>query len=156
MAIPTKMKLVKGTFRKDRANPDEPDYEIELPEPPVFLNALGRVEWDRMAEFFFSQGLLTKVDMAALASYCHLYGRWAEAETRLNVEKLLIETKSGNIIQNPLLGVANTALREMNKCLKEFGMTPASRSKVSTKKSKRKADPWSGFGMKKKPKKKPK
>ncbi len=150
VTIPTKIKIVKGTFRKCRENPAEPDYEIELPLPPAHLNKLGRIEWTRMAEFFFNQGLLTRVDRAALASYCHLYGRWAQAETDLNESTLLIKTTSGNIIQNPLLGIANTALKEMNKCLKEFGMTPASRSKVSVKKSKKKEDPWAEFGTKKK------
>ena len=144
--IPTKIKLVKGTFRKNRANPNEPIYPSEIPESPKHLNELGKVEWDRMSKIFLNQGLLSQVDMACLASICQLYGRWAQAESDLNESTLLIKTTSGNIIQNPLLGIANTALKLMNKCLLEFGMTPASRSKVSAKKSKKKKDPWASFG----------
>lgn len=151
--IPRKLKIVKGTFRKDRANPNEPDYPVEIPKSPDHLNELGKKEWDGMAKVFFDQGLLSQVDKAALASYCQLYGRWAQAETDLNNSTLLIKTTSGNIIQNPLLGIANTALKLMNKCLLEFGMTPASRSKVSAKKSKKKEDPWAEFGAQKKVKK---
>jgi P27 family predicted phage terminase small subunit len=151
--VPTKLKIVKGTFRADRANPNEPVYSLEIPEPPDHLNKIGRIEWDRMSKVFFDQGLLSQVDMACLASYCQLFGRWSEAETDLKKSTLLIKTTSGNIIQNPLLGIANTALKLMNKCLLEFGMTPASRSKVSAKKSKKKADPWADFGAPKKIKK---
>ena len=144
--VPTKIKLVKGTFRKDRANPNEPIYPSEIPESPKHLNEFGKVEWDRMSKIFLDQGLLSQVDMAALASYCQLFGRWSEAETDLNKEGLTLTTIQGNIIQNPLLGIANTALKLMNKCLLEFGMTPASRSKVSAKKSNKKEDPWASFG----------
>lgn len=152
--IPTKIKLVKGTFRADRANPNEPDYPVKIPEPPQHLNNLGRAEWDLMSKEFGKQGLLAQVDKACLASYCQLYGRWSQAEADLNKSTLLIKTTSGNIIQNPLLGIANTALKLMNKCLLEFGMSPASRSKVSARKSKKGSDPWADFGAPKKVKKK--
>lgn len=80
--------------------------------------------------------------MSALAAYCQTYGRWVEAEEKLKVEDLVVETKQGNIIQNPLLGVANRALELMHKYLTEFGMTPSSRSRVTVSKKKDEKNPF--------------
>ena len=144
--LPSKLKLLKGSYRKERENPDEPVYKVEIPKYPSHLSNRARKEWRRISAILFNQGLLTNVDMACLAAYCQAYGRWAEAEAKLKKSKtLLIKTTSGNIIQNPLLGVANTAMKLMLQSLTEFGMTPSARSKVTSKKSEKKKDPWSKF-----------
>ena len=148
--LPTKLKLIKGTHRPERENPNEPEYKIEIPDYPAHLSTRGRREWKRMSEVLFNMGLLTEVDMAALSAYCQFYGRWAEAEANLKKTDLVIKTKSGNIIQNPYIGIANTAFKLMKDCLTEFGMTPASRSRVSAKEEKKKEDPWDQFGDNKK------
>ena len=144
--VPTKLKIVKGTFRNCRANPREPVYSDQIPDPPDFLNNYGKKEWDRISKDLFNQGLLAKVDMAALTGYCQAFGRWAQAEKNLLEESLIIDTIQGNIIQNPLIGIANTSMEHMRKFLIEFGMTPSSRSKVSAKKTKKKKDAWAEFG----------
>lgn len=148
--LPTKLKIVKGTYRSERENQDEPEYKIEIPKFPTHLTTRARKEWKRMSEVLFDMGLLTNVDMAALAAYCQLYGRWSEAEALLKKkdQPLVVITKSGNEIQNPLIGIANTSLKLMKECLLEFGMTPASRSKVSAKKEEKKDDPWEKIGAK--------
>lgn len=144
--VPTKLKIVKGTFRNCRANPSEPNYPDQIPDSPDFLNNYGGKEWERISKQLFDQGLLASVDMAALAGYCQAYGRWAKAEEELLSENLILTTIQGNYIQNPLIGIANTSMEHMRKFLIEFGMTPSSRSKVSAKKRKKKKDPWSEFG----------
>lgn len=144
--MPNKLKIIKGTFRNCRANPKEPDPPVELPEAPSHLTEYGRAEWDDMAKKVYNMGILSHVDKACLAGYCQLYGRWRQAEEDLEKSSLIIKTTSGNIIQNPLLGIANTAYKLMKDSLTEFGMTPASRSKVSAKKTKKKKDAWAEFG----------
>jgi P27 family predicted phage terminase small subunit len=50
-----------------------------------------------------------------------------------NVQKfgaVIKSPKSGFPIQNPYVGIGNTALDQMRKFLTEFGMTPASRSRI--------------------------
>ena len=151
---PTRLKLLKGTLRKERMNPDEPEYKIEIPAYPKHLNLIARREWKRVSTMLFNQGLLSCVDMAALAAYCVAFSRWVEAENELKKsDSLLIKTTSGNIIQNPYIGVANTAMTLMMRMLTEFGMTPSSRAKVIAKgkdtndgKNKKKKDPWGQLG----------
>jgi P27 family predicted phage terminase small subunit len=56
----------------------------------------------------------------------------------------MVKTTNGNIIQSPLVGIANKSLQMMHKFLIEFGMTPSARSKVSVPKGPKKND-FDGF-----------
>jgi len=83
-------------------------------------------------------GILTTLDRAAFAVYCQAYGRWVRAERALEkmalkepaTQALLMKTKSGNLIQNPLVGTANKAMDALLKAAAELGMTPSVRSRL--------------------------
>ena len=91
-----------------------------------------------MAGELYDLGVLSAVDRAALAAYCQAYGRWVAAERELRREdgsmNLISVTSNGNVIQNPLVGIANKSLELMHKYLTEFGMSPSSRTRVGAKK----------------------
>jgi P27 family predicted phage terminase small subunit len=90
-------------------------------------------------------GLLTSVDRAALAAYCQTYSRWAKAETNIaQYGSVLKSPKSGFPIANPYVGIANRALDQMRKFAVEFGLTPASRSRLSIQTAPS-ADPFETF-----------
>lgn len=92
-----------------------------------------------MVDELYACGLLTNIDRGVLAAYCQAYGRWVQAERALakmaardeTTHALMIKTTNGNAIQNPLVGTANNAMREMTKYAIEFGMTPSARSRVT-------------------------
>ena len=130
--IPTKLKLVAGNPGNRPLPENEPQPQPALPACPSFLNAAAKAEWKRIAPKLRDLGLLTHLDRAALASYCQAYGRWKEAEEA--VTSLLVKTKQGGVIQNPLLGIANRAMDQMNRALVELGMTPSSRTRVAAAK----------------------
>ena len=75
-------------------------------------------------------GLMSDLDRAALAAYCQAWSRWVEAEDALRQYGVVIKSPSGFPMQSPFLSVANKALEQMRGLLIEFGMTPASRTKV--------------------------
>ncbi|WP_323771973.1 phage terminase small subunit P27 family [Antarctobacter sp.] len=135
---PSGLKLVTGTERADRVNPDEPQPPRSCPEPPGHLKAEARAEWDRVCEQLCALGILSQIDRAALAAYCQAYGRWVQAETALDAmanrdavtHGLMIRTQSGNAIQNPLVGTANKAMADMMRYAAEFGMTPSARTRI--------------------------
>ncbi len=144
--LPSNVKRFKGTNRADRDNKNEAKPPPKIPEPPDHLSKLALIEWGRVSNLLLKLGLMSDLDMSCLAAYCQAYSRWAEAEELLKTEKLVIETKSGNIIQNPLVGIANKSMERMIKCLVEFGMSPSSRSKVVAYLPKDKKDDWDEFG----------
>ncbi len=143
---PTKLKVLQGTSRPDRVNPNEPTPNPEIPSAPEHLSRYALMEWGRITEELHRLGLVSSIDRAALSAYCQTYARWREAEEQLigkdGTPTLVTETANGTIIQHPLVGVANKALELMHKFLVEFGMTPSSRSRVPAKEEKPKKSKW--------------
>jgi P27 family predicted phage terminase small subunit len=135
---PTALRVIQGNPGKRALPKKEPKFKPALPSPPSHLNAPAKREWGRVAKELFDMGMLTSVDRGALAAYCQAYGRWVQAENALaKLGKddelsggLMIKTSNGNAIQNPIVGIANVAARDMVKFSIEFGMTPAARSRV--------------------------
>jgi P27 family predicted phage terminase small subunit len=127
---PTALKRLAGNPGCRPLNENEP-RPSGIPTCPEHLNTVAKAEWERLCGELSSLGLLTIVDRAALAAYCAVYARWADAEQKIEKHGTVIKTVSGNAIQNPYVGVANRALDLMYKFQSEFGMTPSSRSRLS-------------------------
>lgn len=103
------------------------------PEPPSFLDPFAVEEWRDLAPDLYADGRLTMRDRGAFAAYCSAYSRWRKAEVQCKDEGLTITTKSGNVIQNPLIGIANAARRDMVRIAAEFGLTPSARARFASK-----------------------
>lgn len=126
----------KRPLKEDAIKPEMP--ETVLP-PPAFLSKPAKDEWRRLAPSIHKLGLLTHPDLAAFAAYCQTYGRWEVAERQIERDRrrrgaiaggMLIKTMSGNLIQNPAVGIANAAMTQMVKYAAEFGFTPSARTRV--------------------------
>ena len=133
---PTALKDAQGTLRADRINLREPKPTKKLGEPPGHLSEVAVEEWRRIEGSLKGAGIATALDAAALGAYCQAYSRWVSAEQALEKMKndaggLLVKTTNGNMIQNPIVGVANKAMSDMVRYAAEFGMTPSSRSRIS-------------------------
>ncbi len=132
---PTPLKILDGSNKKNPTPKDEPIYDPSIPEPPEHLTDYALEEWERISKMLYPLGLLTDADRAAMAGYCQSYGRWRLAEEQLQkTPGLVIETQSGNLIQNPLVGIANKAMEHMRKFITLFGLSPADRTRVSVDK----------------------
>jgi P27 family predicted phage terminase small subunit len=144
--VPTKLKVLKGTQRADRFNPDEPMPDPNIPEAPDHLSKHALIEWGRITSHLSKLGLVSDLDMTALAMYCQAWGRIVKYEKIVEKAGELYKTDNGNFQLSPAMWVINKAYDQCYKLLGEFGMSPASRSKVSAKKEEKKSDPWTKFG----------
>ena len=61
-------------------------------------------------------GLLTRIDRAALASYCDCYSRWVTARNRISKEGILLDDK-----KHPAVTVAKESLVLMRSFMSELG-----------------------------------
>jgi len=61
---PKQLKIVQGTYRKDRANPHEPKPQPRIPSCPWELCDTAKKEWRRLAPELHQLGLLTALDRA--------------------------------------------------------------------------------------------
>ena len=104
---------------------------------PTHLSKAAKKEWKRIAPELEKLGLLSHIDMAALAAYCQAYGRWVEAEKKLKeIGHPLYKSKNGTVTTSPWLWVANKALDQILKFASEFGMTPSARTRIHVEKPK--------------------
>lgn len=132
---PRALKLLQGTFRKERAL-SEPEPTREIPPVPGHLSDEAKVEWGRVSQELYSLGLLTRIDRGALAAYCEAWSDWVEA-TRMcattdGKDRKVIKTAAGNFIENPYYSIKKRAAELMHKFMTEFGMTPASRTRIES------------------------
>lgn len=131
---PSKLKLIQGTYRKDRVAGHEPKPEIEIPPVPSHLADEAKVEWGRVSQDLSQLGLLTRIDRAALAAYCECWADWVDASrlcaSKDGQDRKVIKTAAGNFVENPYFSIKKRSAELMHKFLTEFGMTPASRTKI--------------------------
>jgi P27 family predicted phage terminase small subunit len=138
--MPTHLRLIRGNASKRpiRSEP-QPARSLEIPQPPEFLARYAREEWYRVAPELYRLGLLTLVDVTALAAYCDAYGRWRTASEALakmaerdaTGRALLVKNADGNARQNPLVKIAANAAKDMLRFAGEFGLTPVARARIA-------------------------
>jgi len=144
---PTRLHVVQGTAQPCRLNRDEPEAAPALPRPPATLGP-------RACEIF--ETLTERLDRMGLASETDTENLWLLAQTLEDIELAneeirergrayaviqLIEvtdekgqavTKAQKIWKsNPVVGQRAVAMRRAQSLLAEFGLSPASRPKVS-------------------------
>lgn len=101
---------------------------------PDWLSPEASKHWPAVAKQLHDAGLLTAIDVTALALYCESFARWKDANARIVKYGTVVKSPNGYPIQSPYLAIANKAQEQMTKLLAEFGMTPSSRSRcVATK-----------------------
>lgn len=148
-----------GTFRKDRhGDLKNPEPSPGRPEPPGELDNLGQQTWARMIWAFEDMGMLHKVDGDALYAYCQLYAETEAVKEQQGEAKAGLRVLEENLSTRPetpeerlsaadkvqLFAQIVTLHKIISKCtdqlrsgrmairqyLVEFGLTPASRSRI--------------------------
>lgn len=150
---PTNLKILQGTFRPSLAQPHEPKPEADIPPVPAQLGDEAKLEWDRISVELMQLGLLTRIDQSALAAYCEFRADFLHATTMCAMkegqDRKVIKTAKGNFIENPYYTIKKRSAEMMHKFLTEFGLTPASRTRISAEPvAPVKPSNWKGFGTK--------
>ncbi len=130
-STPRALKLLHGNPGRRPLNEAEPKPTVRLPRAPDHLGDAAKKEWQRAGRFLLEHGLVSDLDRAAFAAYCTAYGRWVECEEALKTYGVMLKSPNGFPVQSPYLAVANRALEQMKSLLSEFGMSPASRTRVA-------------------------
>lgn len=150
--IPDHLKVVRGTDRPDRVNHSAPAPKVVRPPMPAKLSRKAKENWDRFCDVLESMGVLTVADEFALEQLVEVYAEWRTYTDIVAKEKTHYETESvsgGKIIRaHPVVAMRSDAARRFQSLMSEFGLTPASRSKVSVADKGEKADdPAAKYGF---------
>jgi P27 family predicted phage terminase small subunit len=128
---PTRMKALTGNPGKRPLNTHEPRPIPVVPDCPPELGPAAQREWTRLVGELSSLNMITKLDRAALATYCGAYALWAEATEAIQKFGAMVKSPSGYPMQSPYISIANRQAEIMMRIASEFGFTPASRSRIS-------------------------
>ena len=126
---PTAILKQRGSWRADTRS-DEPQFDAGIPAPPAHLDAVAKKKWNETTPLLLKAGVLTKADADSLAIYCDTFSQYLRAKKVLE--------KEGDVYQGGKraeVAIVEKCRETMLRFLREFGMTPASRSnvKVDTK-----------------------
>ncbi len=136
---PSRLKAAAGNPGRRPLNDREPSPKIEVPKMPTWLSAKAKAEWRRIAPELRRLGLVAKIDMAALATYCQ-----AVAEVQIATETIDREgrvctwpilDKDGNKIgerlkAHPAVQQQRDAMQRVKQFAAEFGLSPSGRTRV--------------------------
>lgn len=101
------------------------------PEKPSGLSAVASAEWDALVAELDKLGTISEVDRACVEMAARYAGFFAEAAEEVQTNGLTIATKTG-AKANPTIRARDDAARIRKAYLESLGLTPGSRSRVST------------------------
>ena len=110
---PTRLKILAGTDRPHR-HFDEPEYVLtsNATPPHRLIGPMAKDEWGRLVPLLESEAILTEADLSMLVVLCNLFGQ---------VMRIWDAGSSPQSAQ----------LTQLRLLYQEFGLTPASRTRVA-------------------------
>jgi len=130
---PTPLKILHGNPGKRPLPTDEPQPRQGDVTCPEHLDEEAKKEWARMSAELEPLGLLTVVDRAALAAYCQLYSQsiaLGDLVKKLGAALFDNSTTPPTPYPNPFIAALNRTLKTMHAFISEFGLSPASRTRI--------------------------
>src|SRR5204863_355048 len=85
----------------------------------------AKAEWKRLVHQLHDMNVLCTLDRSTLAGYCQAYGRWVEAERKLQETPAILKMPSGYLQQNPWLTIANKQRELMHRYATQRGQVEA-------------------------------
>lgn len=141
--LPTAIKEATGNRGNRPLNDQEPEPSmLDDKSPPEWLDDIAREEWERVLPVLEKNKVLTEMDVSALEAYCRAYSILRTASEDIKENGLLTVGDNGIPYQNANLKIVTEYSKIVKGYLQEFGMTPASRTRVKVDKESKKK---SGF-----------
>ena len=141
---PTSLKLLKGNPGKRAINKREPMPTAGGVGCPTWLSKEAKAEWRRVSAELDKLGLLTKVDRAALATYCESWSTFVKAQALIERYGLVYMREEERFTNDdgdtvivvrpakiPAVAIAKDAAATIRAFCTEFGLTPSSRSRMT-------------------------
>lgn len=137
---PTKLHVLNGNPSKlnlkDREEL-EPKPKPTIPERPEWLTGEGEKMWNKLMPELERIGLMTVVDGEAFTAACQSWSIYVQCQKFLTESGFTYEyeNKAGavNEIERPQVKIGQKALDHFKSFITEFGLTPASRTRIQIK-----------------------
>jgi len=142
---PTALKLLRGNPGNKKINRAEPKPAAGCAIPPmVKSDKRALAEWKRLEPMLLRLRVLTEADSIALGNLCLDVSLLERAQRKLADDGLLyVVPATKHVQQNPILRVVSQTSDRVMRQLREFGLTPASRTAIQALPATEADDPWS-------------
>lgn len=147
---PTALTVLRGNPSRKKINENEPRPPSGQVTKPTGLSGGAVVVWDELAPVCLAMGTLTTADLRAFATLCELQATILQASAQKDAEGFAMFTLSEDYNGAPKVGThaAVRLERETAQALRPyyeyFGLTPASRARISVKTSDAPQSKWAG------------
>ena len=102
----------------------------ELPDPPDTLGEHGQAEWFRAGQQLVTAHRLSRANISLFAIYCGRFDAYAQATALVESDGLVTTNEKGSTYIAPAVNVQSNVLASIERIAKEFGLTPASESRL--------------------------
>ncbi len=136
---PTALKKAEGNPGKRKLNEREPKPAAGVGSPPVWLDDFAKTVWRRVVKELEAVGMLTRVDRDSLGCYCQAVSSLKTAREEIAKDGITIQGLHGPV-KNPACAVEKDAMTAIRQFGSEFGLTPASRARLTTPENKTETD----------------
>ena len=147
--VPSKLKVLRGTDQPCRMNKREPQAEAGAPACPAWLSPKAKRAWKEIVGILGGMKILAKADRKALEMLCDAYAEYRDARAVVSKQGATYEAETvagGTMIRpRPEVAIAADAWRRVKGMLTEFGLTPASRSRVHVPEKGENKSPFAEF-----------
>jgi P27 family predicted phage terminase small subunit len=107
-----------------------PKFENLLGKAPPVLRVHALQVWKDTVKELESVGIGTRVEANALSCYCQAVADFHSAQDEIDKLGLVVITERG-AVKNPACTIKNQAMLLIHRFASAFGLTPASRDRVS-------------------------
>jgi P27 family predicted phage terminase small subunit len=127
--LPLHVHQLQGTYRKDRHQP-RPRLACAAPRAPAWLSAPAKAKWKDVARQLAAAGVLTGLDLDALAAYCEAFATWRAAAATVAAEGPTYKADNGLVKRHPAVAIMQQAGRDLHSWGDKLGLTPAARQRL--------------------------
>ncbi len=140
---PTALKKLTGNAGHRKLNEEEPQPKLAaFRSAPSHLCEYSVECWNAIVPELVKLNLLSVVDYPAVEMACASYGLWREMRKKLQTEKYVqLVGESYYRQQNPEVAIMNAAFKNYKDMLAEFGLTPASRARMTSLSGNKESEP---------------
>jgi P27 family predicted phage terminase small subunit len=132
---PHDLKVIHGTSRPDRDNPNAPARSQGTPVAPDWMDELALAYFNQIVQALDEQGRASPHDQHTIMNAALALGEVHECSIMITDHGRTYETtnsQGGRMIRpRPEVTQRSDAMRRATSCLAELGLTPASVGKVS-------------------------
>lgn len=139
---PTALKKLEGTYRSDRSAKNEMNGRVvtSLPRAPRSLDKYGRRAWAELGPRLVKSHVLQDMDMKHFEFFCTMTGYVMEdmeliKKAKSRTEKYTNKAGATNTVASAHLKNLHSNLKIWSPMAREFGLSPAARTKISIPKA---------------------